>query len=229
MLYAMEEDARYSKGQHWKQSPRLFFDLVAIESMSSTLCLYTGDWWTIPTAKAAQEERERHWGTLANKAFAVQDRIMWKGLQMIAIWKMASEQLGQLMLPISHVPHLLLWSAMRNERQTAEEWNFETWVLPGSERWLAPGAQLQGTKELANVDPHLAPQLHHVRNQVHQSWPTFVAWKFWSQHPSGWFFSFQFCLRKPRHRLELRKNFLCSSTQASTPNSVINMILADTW
>ena len=98
-------------------------------------------WWlvTIPTAKAAQEERERHWGTLANKAFAVQDRIMWKGLQMIAIWKMASEQLGQLMLPISHVPHLLLWSAMGNERQTAEEWNFETWMLPGSERWLAPG------------------------------------------------------------------------------------------
>ena len=94
---------------------------------------------TIPTAKAAQEERERHWGTLANKAFAVQDRIMWKGLQMIAIWKMASEQLGQLMLPISHVPHLLLWSAMGNERQTAEEWNFETWMLPGSERWLAPG------------------------------------------------------------------------------------------
>ena len=130
-------------------------------------------WWlvTIPTAKAAQEERERHWGTLANKVFAVQDRIMWKGLQMIAIWKMASEQLGQLMLPISHVPHLLLWSAMGNERQTAEEWNFETWMLPGSERWLAPGAQL-----------------HHVRNQVHQSWPTFVAWKFWSQHPSGWVF-----------------------------------------
>ena len=147
---------------------------------------------TIPTAKAAQEERERHWGTLANKAFAVQDRIMWKGLQMIAIWKMASEQLGQLMLPISHVPHLLLWSAMGNERQTAEEWNFETWVLPGSERWLAPGAQLQGTKELANVDPHLAPQLHHVRNQVHQSWPTFVAWKFWSQHPSGWYSHFSF-------------------------------------
>ena len=100
---------------------------------------HQGDWWPFQRPKQHRKSVNDTEGHLANKAFAVQDRIMWKGLQMIAIWKMASEQLGQLMLPISHVPHLLLWSAMGNERQTAEEWNFETWMLPGSERWLAPG------------------------------------------------------------------------------------------
>ena len=98
-------------------------------------------WWlvTIPTAKAAQEERERHWGTLANKAFCCTRQDHVKGAANDSHLEDGKWATGA--TNATNITRATLAALKRNgnERQTAEEWNFETWMLPGSERWLAPG------------------------------------------------------------------------------------------
>ena len=73
-------NACFSKRQHWKRWPKLFLRPcpMLLWWLECSLCISIGRVWT----------------TLVHKASAVPDMSMWRGLHMIATWKMASEQLG---------------------------------------------------------------------------------------------------------------------------------------
>ena len=157
-------NACFSKRQHWKRWPKLFLRPcpMLLWWLECSLCISIGRVWT----------------TLVHKASAVPDMSMWRGLHMIATWKMASEQLGNKCYQYRTCHTCCFQKTMGNDRQTAEEWNFGTWLgscLDQNADLLLEHSYKEETKESANVDPHLVPQLHHaLKSQVHQSWPTFT-------------------------------------------------------
>ena len=67
-----------------------------------------------------------------------------------------------------------------NGKRPANSRRVKLWNLAGccqdqNADLLLEHSYKEETKESANVDPHLVPQLHHaLKSQVHQSWPTFT-------------------------------------------------------
>ena len=184
-------NACFSKRQHWKRWPKLFLRPcpMLLWWLECSLCISIGRVWT----------------TLVHKASAVPDMSMWRGLHMIATWKMASEQLGNKCYQYRTCHTCCFQKTMGNDRQTAEEWNFGTWLDAGSECWLAPGAQLQGRDQgigkcwsapCATATPRAEEPSPPVLADFHEN--------FGANIPVVCLISL--VLRKPRHRLELRKD-----------------------